>query len=405
MNSKNHPTTLERILFFLVAAFFIASPASLLASLSVVADASSLPTVAKIPEGRRLRDIVAARYTGGNVFIGAAINGPMVNPGMDFEILNREFSYTTPENDFKQEGIHPEPGNVWRWGRCEAYLKNCEAHHQVVRIHGPIGPQCSPWAREDSRTAAELRQMMNDFLPALCKRYNGNPLIRWMDVVNETVDNDGTWFGPKPGTEKWENPWTILGFDTDKNKTPLYIQEAFAIATRDAKNLKLVYNQHTKLERPGMEKVKETILYLRSKGLRVDALGWQAHVDIGWETVPGNLEYLSELIAWAHANKLEFHVTENNIKLPKVPKPGEADQEAATFAAILRALLEHRETGVVAWNCWRMRDFVGKRNERLGLLFAEDGSPKKAYYAVQRLLENPPPVVKSQPDQQSHPKK
>ena len=372
-----------------------------LAALAVFADASSLPAATHVPAGKRLRDIVAAKYPTGNVFIGAAINGPMTNPGMDFEILNREFSYTTPENDFKQIWVHPEPGNVWRWERCDAYLKNCEAHHQMVRVHGPISPQCSPWVKQDSRTAAELRQMMNEFLPTLCKRYNENPQIRWMDVVNETVEKDGAWFGPKPGTDKWENPWPVIGFDTDKNKTPLYIREAFAIANRDAKNLKLVYNQHTELERSGMEKVKETILYLRSKGLRVDALGWQAHVDVGWEKVPGNLEYLSELIAWAHANRLEFHVTENNVKLPKVAQPGEDEQAAATFAAIVRTLLEHRETGVVAWNCWRMRDYVGGRNVRFGLLFAADGSPKKAYYAVQRLLENPPPAVKSQPDLRS----
>ena len=353
---------------------------------------------APLPTGRRLREIVAEKYPQGNVFIAAAINGPMTNPGIDFEILNREFSATTPENDFKQHWIHPEPGHIWRWERGDAYLKNCEAHQQLVRIHGPISPQCSPWARDDSRTAAELRQVMNEFLPALCKRYNKNPVVRWMDVVNETVERDGTWFGPKPGNDKWENPWTILGYDNDKNQTPLYIQEAFVIANRDAKNLKLVYNQHTKLERPGMEKVKETILYLRAKGLRVDALGWQAHIDVGWEKVPGNLEYLSELIAWAHANRLEFHVTENNVKLPKVAQPDENERAAATFAAIVRALLEHRGTGVVAWNCWRMRDYTGERNERLGLLFAEDGSPNKAYYAVQELLQNPPPPAKPQPD-------
>ena len=89
--------------------------ALLLAPLAVFADASSLPATTHVPDGKRLRDIVAAKYPKGNVFVGAAINGPMTNPGVDFEILNREFSYTTPENDFKQIWIHPEPGNVWRW--------------------------------------------------------------------------------------------------------------------------------------------------------------------------------------------------------------------------------------------------------------------------------------------------
>jgi GH35 family endo-1,4-beta-xylanase len=376
--------------------------ALLLVPLAAFAATSSLPAAAPVPEGKRLREIVATKYPGGNVFIGATIASPQIQkPGIDLQILNREFSYTTPENDFKQASVHPEPGNVWRWVNGDLYLSNCIANHQWVRIHGPMGPQVSKWALDDARTPHELRQMLTEYLTALYTRYNGQPNIRWVDVVNETVSRDGKWFGPKPGVDGWENPWTILGYDTDKNGTPLYISAAFEIAAKHATKLKLIYNQHTHLEKAATEKVKETILYLRVKGLRVDGIGWQAHVDMGWEKIPGNVDFLSETIEWAHAHKLEFHVTECNVALPKEAGPDEDGRTAETYAAIMRALLEHRNTGVVAWNCWHLRDYVVRGKTRTALLFAEDGTPKKAYYAVRRLLEYPPPVAKSQPDQRS----
>ena len=62
------------------------------------------------------------------------------------------------------------------------------------------------------------------------------------------------------------------------------------------------------------EKVLETITYLKNLGLRVDGVGWQAHLrdKNGVGLVKEDLNYLSYLIDWTHANSMEFHVTELN---------------------------------------------------------------------------------------------
>ena len=70
---------------------------------------------------------------------------------------------------------------------------------------------------------------MNEYFTEQCKRYNGHPNVLWMDVVNETVERNGEWFGPKKGVDQWENPWTIIGFENDPNKTPKYIVKAFEL--------------------------------------------------------------------------------------------------------------------------------------------------------------------------------
>ena len=80
-----------------------------------------------------------------------------------------------------------------------------------------------------------------------------------MDVVNETILPDGSWFGPKPGTNRWENPWLTMGLD--ENGFPKYIVKAFEISTKYAPNVKLVYNQNAGMQKPMWDRLKETILY------------------------------------------------------------------------------------------------------------------------------------------------
>ncbi len=342
--------------------------------------------------GRRLKDIVAKNYPEGQVWIGAAMGSPArLKAGIEEELLRREFNYVIPENEFKQAMVNPKPG-LWNWKPADDWMVYCQQQKLTMRLHCPIGPQVSTWPREDDRKPEELATLLDQFMTEVCDRYSGQAQVRWLDVVNETVDPEGNWFGPKPGSGGWENPWPLIGVDTDPNHTPLYISRAFAIATEHAPKLKLIYNQHTALEPASMEKVKETILYLRKKGLRVDGLGWQGHLRYGWHKVPSNLAYLSELIQWCHKNKLEFHITEMNLHLPKQVEANEEQETADAFAAVVRVLLENRNTGVVAWNCWRLTDYT-ENGGRLGLLFNAEGAPKAAYYAVQHLLENPPTPV------------
>ena len=134
------------------------------------------------------------------------------------------------------------------------------------------------------------------------------------------------------------------------------------------------------------DRVKATIIYLRKSGLRVDGVGWQAHVDVGWEKVPGNVEAFRELIRWAHNNKLSFHVTENNVWLKGDKKDYQA--QAVTFGVIMKILLEERHGGEVTWNVWNLSDADqwSKTKHWDGCLFYEDFDAKPAYYAIQKAL-------------------
>lgn len=347
------------------------------------------PATPHLPDGRRLRQIVADKYPTGNVFVGGTTGWHRMTraPGV---ILDREFSYVTPENDFKQSHIHPSPG-VWKWNTADQWIAHCQKHGQVLRLHAPISPQCSTWAKEDLRTAEELKRNLTEYISALCQRYDRYEVVRWLDVINETVLSDGQWHGPREGARSWECPWAKIGVDESHHlKPPLYIKLAFQIATANAPNTKLIINQHGGMQEAMWAKIKALVPYLRQQGLRVDGIGWQAHIHVGWEKQNDNIKRLGELIDWAHANNLSFHITEQNVWLKGNDKDLEA--QAKTFAAIFGKLLEKRGGGVVTWNVWNLSDADAWRQEEKmeGCLFDRQYRAKPAYYALQKLLENPP---------------
>ena len=339
------------------------------------------------PTGRRLRVIMEDKYPGNSIIIGGTTGSWAfgTNTGI---IMDREFNYVTPENDFKQWNIHPDNSSYWNWTKPDAWINHIAANGQMLRMHCPIGPQCSQWAQDDSRTSMELETNMTEFLTALCQRYNGTPGYEYMDVVNETVLN-GAWHTDKPGFG-WECPWYKMGVDNDVNNTPLYIKKSFEIAQQNAPDVKLIYNHHEHPEvTSSWNLIKETIFYLRNKGLRVDGIGWQAHIENGWAT-PNNLDALRDLIDWAHSNDLEFHITEASVWLFNGISQLYLEQQAETYKAIVEVLLDKRSSGKVGWNTWHIDDGHGWHTEWYPSLFDTVYTAKPAYYAIQQALENVP---------------
>ncbi len=341
-----------------------------------------------LPESdKALRAITAEQFADSSLIIGVTC-GLWAFDYPCGEIVDREFSYVTPENDFKQKTIHPN-NTDWSSADASAWVGHAEQNGQIIRMHCPIGPQVSQWAQEDSRTAEELEKNMTDFLTAVCTTFNSTRCIRYMDVVNETVRN-GAWFGPETGAgaDLWENPWPKIGFDTDLNHTPLYIKKAFQITNTFAPNIKQLYNHHEGPENiASWELIKSTVVNLKSSGIRIDAIGWQAHVDNGWAT-EAHLQALRELIDWAQRNGLEFHVTEASAFIRNAVNADELQLQADTYAKILGVLLEKSRTGRVGWNTWHLTDAYTYRSEYSPALFDAENNPKPAYYAVRKCLED-----------------
>ena len=323
--------------------------------------------------------------------IGATLNHYGLNSKKE-ELFLKDFKFLTPANAAKQSRLHPNP-DVWQWDRTEDFLEFSKDNQLTVRIHGPISPQASKWAKEDHRTAKELEGVMVDFMTASAKRYNQEPNVKYMDVVNETILPNGDWFGPKKGTNLWENPWLKMGLD--KNGFPNYIVKAFEIATEHAPNVKLVYNQNAGMQKPMWNKVKETILYLRSKGLRVDGIGWQGHLKLSRTTgqFVDNTDQamldLSKLIDWAHANNLDFHITELDYKVSDLSNlSNELQLQAELYQKIINVLQSKVDSGVVTLNLWDLGQRLKKPSTYFQSIYDANFNPTPAYTIIKNAIIN-----------------
>ena len=324
------------------------------------------------------------------VKIGATLNYHELGTKKENLFLN-DFNFLTPANAAKQARLHPRPG-IWQWDRIENFLQFAKNNDLIVRIHGPVSPQASKWAKEDHRTAAELENVMVNFMTQTSKRYNEESNVKYMDVVNETILPSGKWFGPRKGTHLWENPWLKMGLD--ENGYPNYIVRAFEIATANAPNVKLVYNQNGGMQSAMWERLKETVLYLRSKGLRVDGIGWQGHLNLSRSTLQfiensdHALNELSKLIDWAHANNLDFHVTELDYRVNDMTNLSEElEFQAELYEKIIKVLQSKVNSGIVTLNLWDIGERLKKPSTFFQSIYDKDLNPTPAYQIIKKALK------------------
>lgn len=337
-----------------------------------------------------IQKINSDKYFTNGVLVGATLNHHELKTEKETLFL-KDFKYLTPANAAKQTRIHPKP-NVWNWEIIDEFIAFANKHKLVLRLHGPISPQASKWIKEDHRTSEELSKMLEEFATAFAKRFNNEPSVKWMDVVNETILRNGDWFGPKEGVKSWENPWLKIGLD--ENGFPLYILKAFEIATKHAPNVKLVYNQNVGMETKMWDKVKETILYVRSKGYRVDAIGWQAHLLLGAKrkdfvkNIDDSMKKLGDLIDWAHENNLEFHITELDYLVKDLSK---LDKERAiqkrVYQKIVDVLVAKSKNGVVTLNLWDVGVRHKKRTGYFQSIYDENFKPTPAFTVIKELIK------------------
>ena len=333
------------------------------------------------------KKIVSDNYDVNKFKLGATLNFYQLNSNVQ-QLFLEEFNYTTAENSFKQTIVHPDP-NTWNWERVDAFINFANTHNIEMRVHGPVGPQSSVWAKDDSRTIEELSKNYQDFLVELCKKINNQKNVKWIDVVNETIASNGQWTDKKDGTDKWENPWTQIGKNDDG--IPNYIIKSFEIADQHAPNVSLVFNQHAGMQPVMWDRVKETILYLKNKGLRVDGLGWQSHLrdNVVLSLNKENLDYLLSLIDWAHQNDLDFHITEIDYRLVgNSPNATNFNRQAQGYTNILKSLIAKRSSGVVTFNTWGIYDKNNISSHEFKYIYDSNLNPKKAVDEMKIALKN-----------------
>jgi endo-1,4-beta-xylanase len=151
------------------------------------------------------------------------------------------------------------------------------------------------WGRPVSKEV--LKSRLEKHIATVVGRYKGQ--IHGWDVVNEAIEDDGSW--------RQSPLYKILGEE--------FIEIAFRAAHEADPNMELYYNDYS-MSKPGKrEAVCRLVKNLKAKGLRIDGVGMQSHNGMDY---PDLTEYEKSIDAFA-ACGVKVMITELDLNV--LPNP------------------------------------------------------------------------------------
>ncbi|MCZ2819812.1 endo-1,4-beta-xylanase [Modestobacter sp. VKM Ac-2977] len=287
------------------------------------------------------------------------------------EVLAREFSSLSPENQMKWEFIHPEQGE-YNFAPMDAIVEFAQEHGQEVRGHTLLWHSQNPsWLTEGDFTPEELRAILKDHIQTVVGRYAGK--IHQWDVANEIFTD-----GANP-TFRPENIWiSELG--------PGIIADAFRWAHEADPTAKLFLNDYA-VDGIGP---KSDAYYLLSQELLAQdvplhGFATQAHLSFEYPfpaTLEQNLQRFDDL-------GLETAITELDVRMPLGengrPTRQQLSQQADWYRWALEACLGVEDCN--SFTIWGFNDkysWVPVFFEGTGAanVMFEDYTRKPAYWAL-----------------------
>jgi endo-1,4-beta-xylanase len=251
----------------------------------------------------------------GKFYIGTAINAAQIT-GADtasIRILKEQFNAVVAENAMKSEVIQPSEGN-FDFKLADQFVDFAEKNKLYATGHVLIWHSQAPkWFFTDEKgndvSAEVLKQRMKTHISTVVGRYKGH--IKGWDVVNEAIEDDGSWRNSKF--------YQILGED--------YVRLAFEYAHQADPDAELYYNDYSMAHPGRRDAVVKMVQKLKQQGVKVDAIGMQGHITLDFPTVDA---FEKSIIAFAQTGA-KIMITEMDITVLPTPKENNGADVSLNF--------------------------------------------------------------------------
>jgi endo-1,4-beta-xylanase len=321
-------------------------------------------------------DDTIALYTFSNYPIGTAIDVlELANDPVYKSIAIKQFNSITPENIFKAEYLHPEP-NLFNWTEADSLISFCQQYNKRLHGHTLIWHQQVPqWMLEYQGSTADWEQLMKVHIQTIMLHFK-NKVKAW-DVVNEAFNEDGTL-----RNSIWKQKIGVS-----------YIEKAYLYAQEADPNALLFYNDYNLESNPTKRNSVLALLNnLRNKGLKIDGIGIQMHINTYY---PESSQIASAFQEIAAAD-YKIHVSELDISVNPLAKDIDPNEKLFTEQANLlgsvvtnyNMIPEQYQYGITFWgisdkNSW-IRTYYNK--EDYPLLYDDNYLPKSCYCKLIKTL-------------------
>jgi endo-1,4-beta-xylanase len=256
-------------------------------SLRAIAYADNLPS---------LKDVYADDF-----LMGAAIDVGHLREGSATQrIIDKHYNFLTTGNELKPAYINPSEG-VFAFETPDEFIAYGDLHPDVkLRGHTLVWhSQVPDWwfvAAENgsNATSEQLMARMEEYITTVIGRYKGK--IDTWDVVNEPISDSSGDLRRDSDSSKWVGIIGDLdgdGFDSD------YIEQAFIFAHKADPDAQLIINDYNiEFDTKKMNAMYDLIERMLSKGIPIDGVGLQCHVQLGGTnaaTIERAIEKFAEL--------------------------------------------------------------------------------------------------------------
>lgn len=213
------------------------------------------------PKG--LKDAFAAKF-----YMGTALNLDQIyekDPVTD-SIIRTHFNAIVAENCMKSVNIHPEKDRYF-WEDADAFVAYGEKNDMFITGHTLAWHSQTPdWLFVDENgndvDRDEMIQRLESHIAAVMGRYKGK--VKGWDVVNEAINDDGT--------IRESKFYKIIG--------PDWIEIAFKAAAKADPDAELYYNDYNLSSPVKSKAVYEMVKSMQAKGIKVDGIGMQGHLNM-----------------------------------------------------------------------------------------------------------------------------
>ena len=201
-------------------------------------------------------------------YIGTALSEEQIQ-GEDelaIEVVKSNFNSITAENIMKSEVLQPVEGQ-FDFTLADKFVEFGEQNHMKIIGHTLIWHSQAPdWfffdENGDDVSPDVLKQRMGSHISTIAGRYRGR--IHGWDVVNEAIEDDGSWRKSKF--------YEILGED--------FIRIAFELAHEADPDAELYYNDYSMANEGRRNRVVSMVKTLQEQGVKIDGIGMQGHLNL-----------------------------------------------------------------------------------------------------------------------------
>jgi endo-1,4-beta-xylanase len=323
-----------------------------------------------------------------NFDIGVAVSQADVDASsQNAQLLMKHFTVLVAENDQKMETVQPTEGR-FVWGPADNIIRFGEMTGMRIRWKSLVQHTQNPsWIFRDKINASlpaskdVLNQRLKTYIQTVMTRYKGR--VESYNVVDEVLSNRS---GLRTGQEgsRW---YDILGAE--------YIDNAFRWAREADPRAQLVINE-SGLESDARKRQEmiDLLKGMKQRGVPVDAVGLQMHIDIRGPSV----QQIRETIEALAATGVKVIITELDISMytsaseaKKTITPAMLTEQAQRYKDVFALFREQQQKGnlvnmVVLWGSndgmsWKNNYPVQGRGDA-PLLFDARFQAKPAFWAL-----------------------